>query len=48
MDVGRRGLKSFLPISPTSGFSFVTGRNHKKVTRCIFNFTFNSKLNVKF
>ena len=47
MDTGEkgwRGVKSFLPISRTSGYSFVTGRNHNKVTGRRFNFTFYSKL----
>ena len=36
MDLGGKGgiwLKNPPPISPTSGFSFVTDRNHDKVTR---------------
>ncbi len=41
---GRRGEKSFLPIIPTSGFSFFTGRDHNKVARRRFLFTFYSKL----
>ena len=41
---GEEGWKAFLPISPTSGFSFVTSPNHNKVTRRSFIFTFYRKL----